>query len=77
MDEGFDPTVADLAAGRYDEARHKLDPHIAKLQPVFAETMNALVASQLDAAEEKSVFQLAPTADRCRPHAAAASAAPY
>lgn len=51
--EGFDPTVADLAAGRYDEARQKLDQHIAKLQPAFAETMNELVASQLDAAEEK------------------------
>ncbi len=53
VDEGFEPAAADLAAGRYDEARLRLDQHIAPLQPAFAEAMNQLVASQLDAAEEK------------------------
>ena len=51
VDEGFEPTVAELTAERYDAARQKLDQHIARLHPTFSEAMDGLVASQLEAAE--------------------------
>lgn len=53
IDEGFDPAAAALAAGRFDEARQRLDQHVARLQPAFAEAMDQLVASQVDGAEEQ------------------------
>ena len=53
VDEGFDPVAAALEAGRFDEARQRLDQHIAPLQPAFAEAMDQLVASQVDGAEEQ------------------------
>lgn len=53
VEHGFDGVAADAEAGRFDLARQGLDQHVAHLHPVFAETMEKLVASQVDLAEQQ------------------------